>query len=241
VMSGYETGDFFLAPAPERPFLEEAEREPGVLRIAVTTTPPIDVPIDPVCAAAAHGAAALLAELGHEVVEATPPWRSETMLDDFICVWQAGPATAGIDDFALLEPINRVLAERAVATPSPLQVGAVMRLQALVRRVVAFWDDVDVLITPTLALPPVPIGWTYEETGGDPYRAFLRQPLFTPFTPLINVTGQPAMSLPLHWSESGLPIGVQFIGKPWAETTLIRLAAQLEQARPWAGRRPPLN
>jgi amidase len=240
-MTGYETGDFFIAPERERPFLDEAEHEPGRLRIAVTIDPPVEVPVDPECVAATHAAAALLAELGHDVVDGTPPWRSDDMVVDFIRVWQAGPATAGISDFSLLEPINRALAEQAMQTPSPLQVGAVIRLQALVRKVVAFWDDVDVVVTPTLALPPVPIGWTYEDTDGDAFVAFSRQTLFTPFTPLINVTGQPAMSLPLHWSESGLPIGVQFIGKPWAEATLIRLAAQLEQARPWAERRPPVS
>ncbi|MHB8468134.1 MAG: amidase [Gaiellaceae bacterium] len=241
VMAGYEPGDFFVAPAPERPFLVEADVEPGRLRIAVTATPPSAVPVDPECIAAAEGAAALLAELGHDVIEATPPWSSDEMILDFIRVWQVGPATAGIDDFSLLEPINRMLAEQAVETPSPLLAGAVIRLQSLVRRIVAFWDEVDVVVTPTLALPPVPIGWTYEDTDGEPSLAFARQTLFTPFTPLVNVTGQPAVSLPLHWNAEGLPIGVQLIGKPFAEATLIRLAAQLEQAQPWAERRPPVS
>ena len=103
----------------------------------------------------------------------------------------------------------------------------------------AFWADVDVVLTPTLALPPVPIGWTWTDTDGDPYRAFERQWQWTPFTAFVNVTGQPAISVPMHWSDDGLPIGVQFIGRPFAEATLIRLAAQLEQARPWADKRPP--
>jgi amidase len=141
----------------------------------------------------------------------------------------------------LLEPINRVLAEKARETVSTEHAIAIMSLQRLVRRIVAFWSDIDVVVTPTLALPPVPIGWTYEDTGGDPSVAFARQRLFTPFTALVNVTGQPAMSLPLHWSDEGLPIGVQFIGKPFAEATLIRLAAQLERARPWSERRPPVG
>jgi amidase len=104
--------------------------------------------------------------------------------------------------------------------------------------VIAFWDDVDVLLTPALALPPVPIGWTFEETDGDPQLAFARQLLFTPFSAVFNVTGQPAVSVPLYWSGDGLPIGVQLVGKPFAEATLFRLAAQLEQARPWIDRRP---
>jgi amidase len=133
-----------------------------------------------------------------------------------------------------------MLAEQARETPSPEHAAAIMQLQRLTRTVVAFWDDVDVLLTPTLAQPPVPIGWTFDETGGNPQLAFDRQTLFTPFTAVINVTGQPAMSVPLHWSEDGLPIGVQIIGKPFAEATLFRLAAQLEQARPWIQRRPPV-
>jgi amidase len=240
-MAGYETGDSYIAPEPERPFLAEAGREPGRLRIAVTTSPPLQVPVDPECAAAAASAAVLLAELGHDVLEATPPWDFGELIADFVRVWQVGPATVGIDDLSLLEPINRMLAEQARETPSPEHVLAIMRLQRAARKVIAFWDDVDVVVTPTLALPPVPVGWTFEDTDGDPALAFARQTLFTPFTAVINVTGQPAMSVPLHWSAEGLPIGVHFIGKPFAEATLIRLAAQLEQARPWLDRRPAVS
>jgi len=241
VMAGYETGDFFVAPEPERPFLAEAELVPQRLRIAVTTEPPVEVPVDAVCVDAARGAAELLTELGHDVRDATPPWQSEETIVHFIRVWQAGPATAGIDDLSLLEPTNRALAEDARATPSPDQVVAVMQLQQLTRRLIAFWDDVDVVVTPTLALPPVPVGWSFGETDGDPRLVFARQLRFTPFTPLVNVTGQPAMSVPLHWSDDGLPIGVQLIGRPFAEATLVRLAAQLEEARPWAHRRPSVS
>jgi len=241
VMAGYEPGDSFVAPPRERPFLAEAGLEPGRLRIAVTTEPPTQVPIEPACVAAVRSAAALLDGLGHDVIEATPPWHDDEMILHFIRIWQVGPATAGIDDLSLLEPINRMLAEDARGTPSPEHALAILGLQQLVRRVVAFWEDVDVVLTPTLAMLPVPIGWTVEETDGDPHLAFARQTLFTPFTPLVNVTGQPAASVPLHWSDAGLPVGVQLIGKPFAEATLIRLSAQLEAARPWAGRRPPVS
>jgi amidase len=241
VMRGYETGDFFVAPEPERPFLVECDEVPGRLRVAVTTQPPVEVPVDDDCAAAAASTAALLAELGHDVREATPPWRSDELLVDFVRVWQVGPAVAGIDDLSLLEPINRALAEDARATSSPDLTVSIQRLQRMVREVLAFWDDVDVVVTPTLALPPVPVGWTFEDTDGDPHEAFARQILFTPFTPLVNVTGQPALSLPLHWSDGGLPIGVQLIGRPFAEATLLRVAAQVEQARPWADRLPPVS
>jgi len=240
-MAGPEPGDPFVAPAPERPFLAEADEEPGRLRIAVTLEPPIEVPVDPACAAAARATADLLAELGHDVVEATPPWQSEEVLVHFIRVWQVSPAIVGVEDLSLLEPINRTLAEDALATPSPAYAAAVYILQAEARRIVGFWQDVDVVLTPTLALPPVPIGWTFEETDGDARLAFARQTLFTPFTPLVNVTGQPAISLPLHSSDSGLPIGVQLIGAPFADATLVRLASQLERARPWHDRRAPIS
>jgi amidase len=236
VMAGYEPGDFYVAPAPERPFLDEAGVDPGRLRVAVTTEPPVDVPVDPVCVRAAQDAAALLSELGHDVIEASPPWRSDdSIVEQFTRIWQIGPAVSGVDDLSLLEPLNRMLAERARATPSPEAAVAVMRLQALTRRIVAFWSDVDVVVTPTLALPPVPVGWALD---GSPEAAFERQWHWTPFTAIVNVTGQPAMSVPLHWSGDGLPVGVQMIGAPFAEATLIRLATQLEEARPWAHRRP---
>jgi Asp-tRNA(Asn)/Glu-tRNA(Gln) amidotransferase A subunit family amidase len=241
VMSGNEPGDFYVAPVPERSFLAEADEAPGRLRIALTTDPPSPVPVDPACAAAARSAAELLTELGHEVVEATPPWQTDEMIVHFIRIWQVGPATAGVDDLSLLEPINRMLAENARTTPSPQYVASVMSLQQICRRVLGFWREVDVVLTPTLALAPVPIGWTWQGADGDPYRAFASQTLFTPFTPLVNVTGQPAMSVPLTWTDAGLPIGVQLIGRPFDEATLFRLAAQLEEARPWSDRRPPAS
>jgi len=238
VMRGYEPGDFYVAPVPPRSYLDECDEPAGELRIAVATTPPVDVPVDPECVAAVRSAAELLTELGHDVVDATPPWSIPEMIVEFIRVWQVGPATAGIDDLSLLEPINRALAEQARETASPEYGKAIMQLQTITRRVVAFWDEYDIVITPTLAMLPVPIGWTWEDTDGDPLVAFSRQTLFTPYTALVNVTGQPAMSLPLHMSESGLPVGVQLIARPFDEATLVRLAAQLEEARPWARRFP---
>jgi amidase len=241
VLAGYEPGDTYVAPPPERPFLDEVETPPERLRIAVTADPPTAVPVDPVCSGAAYAAARLLADLGHDVIEATPPWQTDEMIVHFIRVWQVGPAVSGVDDLSLLEPINRTLAEDARATPSSQHAAAIMQLQQIARRVVAFWNDVDVVLTPTLALQPVPVGWTWTDADGDPYRAFAAQTLFTPFTPLVNVTGQPAISVPLHWNEAGLPIGAQLIGRPFGEATLLRLAAQLEEAAPWADRRPPIS
>jgi amidase len=237
VMAGYETGDPYWAPPPERPFVEEVGADPGRLRIAVTTTPGIEADADSACAAAAHDAAKLLVELGHDVEEATPDWRDEHILDLFAIVWQVHPALFGKDP-ALFEPLNRALAEGALRTDSVRYALAVAGLRELSRRVVAFWGDYDLLLTPTLAQPPVPIG---SILVGDPWDQFHNAALFTPFTPIANVTGQPAVSLPLFWSDDGLPIGVQLFGRPADEATLFRVSAQLEQARPWRDRRPPVS
>jgi amidase len=237
-MAGAEPGDSYWTPAPERPFVAEAVRDPGRLRVAVSVEAPVSAAVDPACAGAAHACAELLAELGHDVVEATPDWRGDELLPDFVRVWQVGPANAGVD-LSLLEPINRALAEDAAATSSAELAAAVARLQVAARRIVSLWHEVDVLLTPTLALPPVPIGWVFDGED-DPRAQFARMILFTPFTPMINVTGQPAVSVPFA-EHDGVPIGVQLVGRPADEATLIRLAAQLEQARPWAGRRPPVS
>lgn len=100
------------------------------------------------------------------------------------------------------------------------------------------WSDFDLLLTPTLALEPVPVGWIAQDP--DPGMQFARCGFFTPFTPQANLTGQPAVSLPLHWTDGGLPIGVQLIGGPADEATLLSVSAQLEEARPWRSRRPRL-
>ena len=239
VLAGYEPGDPWWAPPPERPFAETVAEAPPPLRIAVTSTPPIDVAVDPECVAAVAAAAALLADLGHDVREATPPWREPTLFDTFIAVWQVGPALHPVEDTSLLTPLNRGLIEAAHAASAADYGRAVASLQILARRIVAFWNDVDVVLTPTLALPPVPIGWQEEVDGA--IEQLLRNTEFTPFTAVANLTGLPAMSLPLHWSEGGLPIGVQAVGPPAGDALLLSLAAQIEAARPWADRRPPIS
>jgi amidase len=165
------------------------------------------------------------------VVEATPPWRDESLLGTFARLWQLTPALYPVDDPSLLTPLNRAQHERAHATSSVEYAQSVAALQRHGRRVVAFWDDVDVVLTPTLAKLPVPIGWVFEPE--DPWEQFARGGEFTPFTPLVNVTGQPAASVPFG-TVDGLPVGIQLIGRPAGEATLFRLAAQLEEAHPWA-------
>ncbi len=237
VMAGYETGDAYWAPPPEQPFADEVGRNAGRLRIAVTTTPPHEADVDPVCAAAAKDAAELLAELGHSVEEATPAWSDPRLFNMFKTVWSVAPALYP-EDVSSFEPLNRALAEAAMETSAIDYVMSTVGLRTFSRRVVAFWDDYDLLLTPTLAVPPVPIGALDDD---DPWVQFRNAGRFTPFTQVANITGQPAVSVPLYWSEDGLPIGVQLIGKPADEATLFRISAQLEAARPWRDRRPPVS
>lgn len=238
VLSGYEPGDPWWAPPDEGPFADEAWRPPGTLRIGWTATPPQPTPVHADCVAALADAASLLAELGHEVVEVEPDWRDDELVRLFTVVWQVSPGMYPLQDTSVLSPLNRTLLESALATPSVAYAGALFRLRTLARRVVALWERIDVLLTPTLALPPVPVGW-YAEPD-DPWQQWARGLEFTPFTPMVNVTGQPAASLPLAWNDDGLPIGVQLVGPPAGDGLLLRLCAQLEEARPWAGRRPPV-
>jgi amidase len=238
VLAGYEPGDPWWAPPPAQPFAAEVGDDPGRLRIAVTTVPPVDAPVHPDCVAAARSAAALLTDLGHEVNEAAPPWNVPGLIDDFITVWQVGPSLYPVDE-GLLTPVNRGLVALARETSAAQYGAAVVRLQAAARAIVSFWDGFDAVLTPTLALPPVPIGWQ-EEGAGTALEQLRRNTLFTPFTAVANLTGQPAMSLPLHRSADGLPIGVQVIGPPAGEAVLLRLAAQVQEARPWREDRPSL-
>jgi amidase len=238
VLAGYEVGDPWWAPPPGRPFADTVTERPSRLRVAVTSTPPADVPVDPVCSEAVSSAADLLVELGHDVREDTPPWREPGLFDTFITVWQVGPALYPVDK-ALMTPLNRELVELARTSTAQDYARAAASLQLLARRIVAFWEDTEIVLTPTLARPPVPIGW--QESAAGALAQLHRNVEFTPFTSVANLTGLPAMSVPLHWSEDGLPIGVQAIGPPAGDSLLLSLAAQLEAARPWADRRPPLE
>ena len=229
VIAGYELGDAHWAPPPERTFLEECDREPGRLRIALATTPPMDYPVDPRVEQVARDAAERLATLGHDVIEAAPPWQDELLLELFSRLWQLTPVLYGVADESQLTPLNRFLAERARATGSVDYARAVVRLQQLARRVVEFWSEVDVVLTPGLAKLPVPIGWIFDTD--DPWEQFERGAQFTPFTPLVNVTGQPAAMFPFG-EVDGLPVGVQLIGPPAGEAVLFRLCAQLQSSSP---------
>ena len=234
-IAGYEWGDSITAPPPERPFLDEVGAEPGRLRIAYTETPPIPYAVEPGVLGVAREAADALAALGHEVVEARPDWVDTEVLRVFAYLWSVGPAVVPVSDPSLMEPLNQALAQAARDHTSVEYARAVIALQTMARRVVSFWRDYDVVLTPGLGKLPVPIGWVFEPD--DPWEQFARGGEFTPFTPIVNVTGQPAAMVPFGVVD-GLPVGVQLIGPPAGESLLFRLAGQIEAAHPWAGRLP---
>jgi amidase len=242
VLQGYETGDPYWLPPPSPSFRADIGITPGRLRIAVTSSTPTGESVHPDCTAAANDAAALLADLGHDVVEAAPDWPGRDVFETLVQVWNP-LVDYYLDegDGRLSDSINSQMWQDALAESSVDYVRASQRLQRIARRLTSFWLSYDLLLTPTLGLPPVPIGWYFEENL-EPRDQFRRDELFVPFfTPLANITGLPSASVPLYWSSAGLPIGVQLTAGPAKEGILLRLLAQLEQARPWAHRRAPVS
>jgi amidase len=247
---GLDVGAPYAAPAKARPYAEEVRQKPGKLRIAMTTTPLTGVKVHADCVAAVHDTAKLLRELGHEVVEASLHFPGAEMIAQaFMAVW-AGGTVVPVDSFARalgkkptpeeFEPLTWALYELGKNQPLPMYLMAQAGLQRLARMLQQKWIDHDVWLTPTLAEPPAPLG-TFVEPAGNPLAAIWRAGEYVPFTPMVNITGQPAMSVPLYWNAAGLPIGTHLIGRFGDEGTLFRLAAQLEEARPWAGRRPQIS
>jgi amidase len=239
VISGYEPGDPQWAPEPARPFSHEVGVDPGRLRIGYTSKPPVSAPVDAACVDAVEQAAKLLESLGHSVEAAEPDWYDELIFMHFFNLWMLIPASNGLTDYTQLENANKAFGELSEQIGAATVVRSGLELGALARRIVAFWNDYDLLLTPTLALEPVPVGWLFEEP--DPGMEFARAGFFVPFTPPFNLTGQPAVSLPLGFGESGLPVGVQLVGAPADEATLIRVASQVEAAQPWAHQIPSLG
>jgi len=248
VLAGYEPGDATWAPPPPAPFADFAGADPGRLRIAASTFAPIpDTVVDPMCARAVSDAAELLRSLGHEVEEVNPPWRQEGVQETFGAVFSSLIALsiaysgmlAGRDpEPADMEPMSWAIFSMVRGLNAVEGLGAAAQLQGFARRLVSFLDPYDALLTPALAERPLPLG-TLDTAAPDPMSTFTRSGLFTPFTPVINATGQPGISLPLFEGGDGLPLGVQIVGRPASEGSLLALAAQLEAAQPWAQRRAP--
>ena len=252
-VAGYLPGDPYTAPRPARPWREEVGAAPGRLRIGLTVRAPgAQFPVDPECATAAGEAARLLESLGHRVEEAYP-----AALDDpdaggaavqVVTAWTARDLDywsertgrkIGPDD---VEPMIWSIAEMGRAVSAVEYIRSVEHMHAHTRRMATWWadDGFDLLLTPTMIELPPPLG-SFDATPADPLHGFSRSASFVAFTLPFNVTGQPAVSLPLHWSAGGLPVGVQLVAAYGREDVLVRIAAQLEDACPWRDRRPPIH
>ena len=225
------------SPANHRPHTGAAATDPEPLRIAVCVDPPMGQ-IDPECADAARSTGALLESLGHHVTAATPPWMTMLMVAD------GGGSIPGVADLVALgdidaiEPRNRPLLQRGAALTTVDHSKWVERARAATREFSRFWDDVDVLLTPTCGIVAPSVDFArWDQTPEEHLATFSTFPNFAqPF----NLSGQPAISLPLETHSSGMPIGIQLVGRHLEEPMLVSLSAQLEAARPWADRRPPL-
>ena len=241
--AGPDVGDPYWAPPPERPYLQEVGADPGRLKIAFTTKAVTDVTVHADCVQAVEDAAKLCADLGHVVEEITLPLNAEMLLYAFSVLWSAG---TGLTIKALgatrdqVEPLTWALKEMNDQYSAADYVLAMQRLQSVSREVARFFQNYDVLLTPTLAEPPLPLG-AFDSPPDNPLHGFYRSIEFACFTPICNMTGQPGMSVPLFWNADNLPVGTHFIGRFGDEATLFRLAAQLEQARSWSNRRPAIS
>jgi amidase len=246
---GPAPGDPYVAPPPLRPYTEEVGAAPGKLRIALWTETVIEQDADPEVVAAARAGAKLLEGCGHEIEEPDLSMLgSIDLIEPFLVRWAAGQAAA-LDQLGIVtgntigpedvEPLTWALAEIGRARSAGEYLEAVGQHQVMSRMFAGIHESgFDLLLTPTMGEPPPLLG-SFDDSGPDPMAAFERAFLCGCFTAAFNATGQPAISLPLHWSEDGLPIGVQLVAPLGREDLLLRVASQLEQAAPWADRRAP--
>jgi amidase len=248
VLSGPEPGDATWAPPPPAAgYTALTEVDPGHLRIAVIMEPPLEgATVDPVCEQAARDAASLLESIGHHVEEVTAPWSGLDLLPDFtrsfgplvsFTTWLGGQLNGRETTAEDVEPLTWMLYQHALTQDTMKYLIAQNRLESVARSIVQALAPYDVVLTPVLAQRPVPIG-EIDGLGPDPMVKFRKSGYFTPFTAIFNVTGQPAVALPLYHGEDGLPTGVQLVGPPAREEVLLSLAAQLESALPWSDRAP---
>jgi amidase len=247
---GAPPGEPYFPPAKARPYTEEVGADPGKLRVGLMTTMPAGTggSTHPDCVEAAESAARLLESLGHSVEVAHPAGLDdEAYIPQFLVRWTAGVA-AGLDFWSMrtgkqvtqedVEPLTWALAEQGWSNSAAQLVSAVGYAQIMARVVASWWQEYDLLLTPTMGLPPAELGTIGNGRDEDPLAPIERAVPYAAFTAGFNATGQPAISLPLHWSEAGLPIGVQLVADLGGEDLLLRVAAQLEDAQPWAERRP---
>lgn len=244
--AGAELGSPYFSPPPSRPFLKEVGADPGKLRIALAVATPAGTPLDPECKKAAVDAAKLCESLGHTIEEAQPPIDDVWMRGAFLTVLRVSLART-LDDAAKplgrpvtekdVEPVTWLLAQAGRAVNAVTYSRAIATMHQVGLAMAKFQQNYDVILSPTLARPPVPLGvLSLSPASVAQYTKDITE--FGPYTAIYNVTGQPSMSVPLHWSADGLPIGAMFSGRFGDDATLLRLAAQLERAKPWADLRP---
>lgn len=238
VMSELDTGSWNVAPLRSDSYAAEPGRDPGRLRVRLCVDNALGVPVDPECATAARSLADTLSDLGHDVVEAPPVWPdAEAFLVQFVTVWNTLAILNPVTDEALLEPHNAAAWEAARATDAFAYLGADAALQAASRELTRQFGatgDFDLLVGPTMSVQPPRVGTIMDGVQDMPTAPVMNSVPMACYTSVFNATGQPAVSLPVHVSATGLPVGVQVVAPPWREDLLLRVAAQVEAARPWA-------
>jgi amidase len=237
VMEGYASGDAWWLSTPERPFLDEVGAPTGRLRIAWTAAhPDPEMEVEPAWRDAVAETVELLADAGHDLVETAPP---QLDLGEIALVPASTVATRpDLPPVDTLDATNRTLVAITEASTATDLAVALRRLQEETRRAVAFFDDFDVLLTPTLAARPPLLGERI--MGDEDWEGMLQLLRIVAFTPTWNMSGQPAVAVPAGLDATGLPVSVQLVGRPADEATIIRLSAHLEEARPWRDLRPPI-
>lgn len=245
-------GDPYVAPPPQRPFAEEVGADAGALRVGLMTSAPGNRNVvDAECVAAVEAAGEVLAGLGHRIDVSHPAALDQTEernahFTTIVVSWTA----AALDEWEAtigapipedgIEPLTATLAGVGRAVTAPQYVAATKWIERFTRQMAGWWEDgFDVLVTPMLGTPPPELG-VLVSPDGDLAPVVEALERVAPFASPFNITGQPAVSLPLHWSAAGLPVGVQFIAPLGREDILLRLSAQLEQAMPWRDRRAPI-
>jgi amidase len=240
-MSGPVLGDPAWAPPlpPGDSFLRAAGRAPGRLRIGRYLESPVTgIELEPEVRTAFEDASALLAGLGHDVDDVPPGLLGPEVLGSFEQVWALSGTTLPVPPERVgdLRPLTRELRARGLAMSAQAAMEGMLALRLFSRRFLQATAAYDVLLAPVCTMTPRPLGWF--DADGDGAEDFERQKRYAAFTALFNVTGQPAVSVPLHWTDGGLPVGSMLVGRPADEATLLSLSAQVEAARPWAHRHP---
>jgi amidase len=234
---------WYSAAPPARAYSAEVGADPGTLRIGLLLDAPTGLPVDADCVAAAHRLADALVAAGHEVFPVTPQLYSVESIVGFTqVVISASVYAVEVDDESLLDPYIRYRRDQARQVHAGEYARVAARLQYESRQVVAQWGrDFDLLLTPTMACVTPPVGLVYDEANTDPGGPRITEARMVSFTAFVNVAGLPAISLPVHLTGDGLPVGAQLVGGPFDEATLIRVASQVEEQFGWSALRPDLG